>query len=50
MTCGFCLYEFCWVCGRGATADSGHWNKFSLTGCGATQLDGKLNKMNYEEL
>ena len=30
MTCGFCLYEFCWVCHRGATANSGHWDDFSL--------------------
>ena len=35
MTCGFCRYEFCWVCHRGATGDSDHWNEFSLTGCGA---------------
>ena len=39
MTCAFCFYEFCWICDRGATADSGHWNEYALNGCGAGQLD-----------
>mmetsp|Transcript_30573 Transcript_30573/g.37693 ORF Transcript_30573/g.37693 Transcript_30573/m.37693 type:complete len:173 (-) Transcript_30573:347-865(-) len=50
MTCGFCLYEFCWVCHRGATAGSGHWDQFSLTGCGAAQLDGSKNPRDLERL
>ena len=50
MTCAFCLYEFCWICHRSATADSGHWDEYSLNGCGADQLDGKLTHDDYERL
>lgn len=50
MICGFCRYEFCWICQRGATEASGHWDELSLTGCGATQLDGSKTKKNLEEL
>lgn len=50
MTCGFCLYEFCWVCHREATADSDHWKPYSLTGCGAKMLDGSKNPRDLERL
>ena len=50
MTCGFCLYEFCWICHRGATADSDHWNEYSLTGCGVGQLDERTSRYDLDKL
>ena len=50
MKCYFCGYEFCWICLRGATEDSGHWDKFSLTGCGAEQLDSRLTKRDLDRV
>ena len=43
MTCGFCQFEFCWICHREATADSDHWSPFSLNGCGVSQLDSRMS-------
>lgn len=34
MTCLFCKYEWCWVCGGEGTAD--HWNPLNPFNCGAT--------------
>ena len=34
ITCEVCGFEFCWICQRDATENSGHWKEFSLTGCG----------------
>lgn len=50
MTCSFCLFEFCWICGAAATEGSKHWDPMSLTGCGATWLDGKLTKRDRARL
>ena len=50
MTCAFCLYEFCWICHRGATADSDHWNEYSLTGCGVGQLDERTSRYDLDKL
>ena len=50
MQCYFCHYEFCWVCQREATEDSGHWDKFNLRGCGAEQLDSTLNRKDLERI
>lgn len=50
MTCLFCGYEFCWVCGREADARSGHWGQFSVTGCGAPQLGQELNPKDLKKL
>ena len=37
MTCGFCGYEFCWVCGASATAEDNHFGV--LRGCGVDIMD-----------
>lgn len=50
MTCGFCGYEFCWVCGREATENSDHWSEYSLRGCGVRMLDGKASNRDYDKL
>lgn len=43
MTCLFCKYEFCWVCGGESTAD--HFNLLNPLNCGATQfMDKPPNK------
>ena len=42
MTCGFCRYEFCWICGNAASSDSQHFSSNPLsfmTGCGAGQME-----------
>ena len=37
MTCAFCKFEFCWVCGESATNKENH---FGLTrGCGTEMMD-----------
>lgn len=36
MTCLFCKYEFCWVCGGESTSD--HFNVLNPFNCGATQF------------
>ena len=50
MTCGFCQYEFCWICHRGATENSDHWNEFSLTGCGVGQLDSQVTRRDLNKV
>ena len=50
MQCYFCHYEFCWICLREATEDSGHWDKFSLRGCGAEQLDSRLTHRDLDRV
>ena len=37
MTCGFCEYEFCWVCGASATNEDNHFGV--LRGCGVDIMD-----------
>ena len=36
MTCAFCGYEFCYLCGGDAAEGSGHWNP--LVGCGVGMM------------
>jgi len=50
MTCGFCEFEFCWICKREATANSDHWNDFSLTGCGAKMTDTRVARVDSSKL
>ena len=43
MTCLFCKYEFCWVCGGESTTD--HFNILNPLNCGASQfMDNPPNK------
>lgn len=49
MTCGFCGYEFCWICGREATENSDHWSEYSLSGCGVAMLDSKANARDLDK-
>ena len=37
MTCAFCKYEFCWVCGASATSGDKHFEMGS--GCGVAMMD-----------
>lgn len=50
MTCTFCKFEFCWICGDPATEKSEHWGPYSLTGCGAEWLDRKVDKRDLDKL
>ena len=50
MSCGFCEYEFCWICHRGATENSNHWNEYSLTGCGVGQLDSRVDRRDLDAI
>ena len=39
MTCGFCEYEFCWICRGFAGHGSDHYNPLNPSSCGAGMMD-----------
>ena len=43
MTCAFCQYEFCWLCGGDASSESNHWAPGH--GCGADMMEEYTKKV-----